>query len=80
MQQRYEAARQKRLALFKKDVVARHWRQRFDMLAITKDLSQWLPEDVVDTVLEAQGQAASRAAAGAVQALVEKVVERVCLG
>ena len=28
---RYEAARQKRLDLFKKDVVARHWRQRFDM-------------------------------------------------
>jgi hypothetical protein len=26
-QQRYEAARQKRVALFKKDVVARHWRQ-----------------------------------------------------
>ena len=54
-QQRYEAARQKRVALFKKDVVARHWRQRFDMLAITKDLSQWLPEDVVEAVLEAQG-------------------------
>ena len=28
---RYEAARQKRLDLFKKDVVARHWRQRLDM-------------------------------------------------
>jgi hypothetical protein len=28
---------------------------RFDMLTITKDLSEWLPDDVVQAVLEAQG-------------------------
>jgi hypothetical protein len=47
---RYEAARQKRIDLFKRDIVAKHWRQRFDMMATTKPLDNWLPHDVVDTV------------------------------
>ena len=47
---RYEAARQKRINLFRRDIVAKHWRQRFDMMATTKPLDNWLPHDVVDTV------------------------------
>lgn len=34
--------------------MARHWRQRFDMLATTKVLQEWLPEDVVEAVMESQ--------------------------
>eukprot|EP00961_Rhodomonas_salina_P071551 960815-Rhodomonas_salina.2 len=49
---RYEAARQKRLSLFKRELIAKHWRQRFEMMATTKDLHEWLSEDVVDAVMQ----------------------------
>ncbi|KAJ1474849.1 hypothetical protein T484DRAFT_1969679 [Baffinella frigidus] len=57
---RYEAARQKRLQLFQRDLVAKHWRQRFDMLSTTKNLADWLPDDVVDAVIETARQLSPR--------------------
>lgn len=56
---RYESARQMRLDLFKKDIVAKHMRQRFDMMSTTKPLDSWLPHDIVDTVGKPLFQAAA---------------------